>query len=75
MQSNTAEAKFMVDTASRRLCLDIVEAAADKQQSVMSFCISGAVQPSIRQLLDLARCLAAIMLADQSALIYSHFMP
>lgn len=66
MQSNTAEARLSVDIATRRLCLHIAEAAAAKQQSVMAFCIVGAARPSIRQLLDLARCLASIALADQS---------
>ena len=56
----------MVDNAMRRLCLQFAEAAISEDCSVMKYCIPGAVRPSIPQLLDLARCLAAIMLADQS---------
>ncbi len=63
----------MVDNAMRQLCLHFAEAAIGKDCSVMKYRISGAMRPSIPQLLDLARCLAAIMLADQSE-IKLHFI-
>lgn len=56
----------MVDNAMRQLCLQFAEAAVEQHCSVMRYCIPEAVRPSVPQLLDLARCLAAIMLADQS---------
>lgn len=56
----------MVDNAMRRLCLEFAEAAIAHNTSVMKYCTSAAVRPSIPQLLDLARCLAVVALADQS---------
>lgn len=68
VQSGTPDGKFKVDIAIKGVFLETVQAAGQAKQRVMQYCIEGANRPSIPQLLDLARYLATIQLAEMGEL-------